>query len=105
MGRMSHHLSSFSAVAARVALTLACAAAATAACTTQSGRALPTARPAVVASTIRTGPGRKKVLAKRPPQLLLAEDGTHCDVGPDVFRHTDVGAFYYCPDWREEPAP
>jgi len=56
-------------------------------------------------STARTGPGRKKVVAKRPPALLLAEDGTGCDVAPDRFRDTAIGALVDCHDWRAEPAP
>ena len=56
-------------------------------------------------TTVRTGPGVKKVVAKRPPALLLAEDGTGCDVAPDHFRGTAVGALVDCPDWRAEPNP
>ena len=54
-------------------------------------------------STNRTGPGVKKVVAKRPPYLLLAVDGSGCDVSPDRFLATAVGALFDCPDWRAEP--
>jgi hypothetical protein len=51
----------------------------------------------------RLGPGTKKVVAKRPPQLLLADDGTGCDVAPNRFRDTPVGTLVECEDWREAP--
>jgi len=54
-------------------------------------------------TNVRTGPGIKRVVAKRPPALLLAEDGTGCDVAPDRFRDTAPGALIDCPDWRAEP--
>jgi hypothetical protein len=57
----------------------------------------------VVVSGARTGPGVKKVVAKRPPERLLADDGSGCDVSPDRFRDTPVGALFDCPDWRDEP--
>jgi hypothetical protein len=59
----------------------------------------------VAAGTARTGPGVKKIVAKRPPELLLAEDGSGCDVAPDRFRDTPVGALVDCGDWRALPAP
>jgi hypothetical protein len=58
---------------------------------------------AAAVSTMRTGPGVKKVVAKRPPELLLAADGSGCDVSPERFRDTPVGALLDCPDWRAEP--
>ena len=51
----------------------------------------------------RTGPGTKQIVAKRPPSLLLAADGTGCDVSPDRFRDTKSGDLVDCPDWRAEP--
>jgi hypothetical protein len=57
----------------------------------------------VAVRSTRLGPGTKKVVAKRAPQLLLAEDGTGCDVAPDRFRDTPVGALVQCEDWREAP--
>ena len=54
-------------------------------------------------TNVRTGPGMKRVVAKRPPALLLAEDGTGCDVAPARFRDTAVGTLLDCPDWRAEP--
>jgi hypothetical protein len=41
----------------------------------------------------------KKVVAKRPPEALLAEDGTMCRVAPDRFRDTAEGALVHC-NWQ-----
>jgi hypothetical protein len=57
----------------------------------------------VGATTVRTGPGTKQIVAKRPPSLLLAGDGTGCDVSPDRFRDTKEGDLVSCPDWRADP--
>jgi hypothetical protein len=55
------------------------------------------------ASNIHTGPGMKRVVAKRPPATLLASDGSGCDVSPDRFKGTAVGDLVDCPDWRADP--
>jgi len=76
---------------------------AAAGCTGQVGaRAGGVALPTVGAGA-RTGPGVKRVAAKQPPSLLLAADGTGCDVSPDRFRDTAVGDMVNCPDWRADP--
>ena len=79
---------------------LACGALATC---SPGGFRLGGAGPGIGVTNIRTGPGIKRVATKRPPSLLLAEDGTGCDVSPDRFRDTDVGDLFDCPDWRADP--
>jgi hypothetical protein len=41
----------------------------------------------------------KQVVAKRPPEALLAEDGTMCRVAPDRFKDTAEGTLVYC-NWQ-----
>jgi hypothetical protein len=54
----------------------------------------------VGATNVRTGPGTKEIVAKRAPSLLLAGDGTGCDVSPTLYREARVGELFQCPDWR-----
>ena len=54
----------------------------------------------VGATNMRSGPGTKEIVAKRPPSLLLAGDGTGCDVSPVLYRDARVGELFQCPDWR-----
>ena len=53
----------------------------------------------IVARSDRTGWYIKKVMAKEPPETLLAEDGTICRVAPDRFRATPVGTALRC-NWQ-----
>ncbi|MGI8496263.1 MAG: hypothetical protein ACR2OG_01590 [Gemmatimonadaceae bacterium] len=41
----------------------------------------------------------KEVVHKQEPHTLLARDGTFCDVSPDRFKDTPVGAKLQC-EWR-----
>ncbi|MDQ6885687.1 MAG: hypothetical protein M3068_00195 [Gemmatimonadota bacterium] len=41
----------------------------------------------------------KEVVTKQEPHTLLALDGTFCDVSPDRFKDTRVGARVQC-EWR-----
>lgn len=41
----------------------------------------------------------KKVMAKEPPETLLAEDGTICRVAPERFRSTSIGTLVRC-NWQ-----
>ena len=47
----------------------------------------------------RLGWYTKKVIAKRPPEALIASDGTICRVAPDRFADTRVGAAVHC-NWQ-----
>lgn len=47
----------------------------------------------------RLGWYTKKVVAKRAPETLLADDGTICRVAPDRFRDTATGTAVYC-NWQ-----
>ena len=53
----------------------------------------------VIARSDRTGWYIKKVVAKDPPDALLADDGTICRVAPDRFRTTTVGTAMRC-NWQ-----
>ncbi len=53
----------------------------------------------IVVRSDRTGWYVKKVIAKDPPETLLAEDGTICRVSRERFRTTDVGALLRC-NWQ-----
>ena len=53
----------------------------------------------VVVRTDATGWRTKNVVAKRPPEALLADDGTMCRVAPDRFRDTAEGTAVYC-NWQ-----
>jgi hypothetical protein len=49
----------------------------------------------------RTGDGgvretKKKVVAKEEPQMLVANDRTHCSVDPEQYRQTAVGDEVAC---------
>ena len=50
----------------------------------------------VVVKSDQIGWYTKKVVTKRPPEVLLAEDGTICRVAPDRFAGTANGALVYC---------
>lgn len=52
-----------------------------------------------VVKSARLGWYTKKVVAKRAPETLLAEDGTICRVAPDRFRATGTGTAAYC-NWQ-----
>jgi hypothetical protein len=52
-----------------------------------------------VVKSARLGWYTKKVVAKRTPETLLAEDGTICRVAPDRFSNTATGAAVYC-NWQ-----
>ena len=65
----------------------------------QTGAALPTAGTRSGAAPLAT----KRVRAKRPPATLLAEDGTVCEMAPEAFEHTAVGAMVRCA-WMRDPA-
>jgi hypothetical protein len=49
--------------------------------------------------TGNTGWLTKKVVSKKPPEALMAEDGTVCRVSPDRFRDTAVGTLLPC-NWQ-----
>ena len=53
----------------------------------------------IVMRSDRTGWYIKKVIAKDPPETLLAEDGTICRVARERFRTTDVGTPMRC-NWQ-----
>ena len=53
----------------------------------------------IVVRSDRTGWYLKKVIAKDPPETLLAEDGTICRVSPGVFRATAIGTAMRC-NWQ-----
>ncbi len=53
----------------------------------------------VLVKSARLGWYTKKVVAKRAPETLLAEDGTVCRVAPDRFNATATGAAVYC-NWQ-----
>jgi hypothetical protein len=59
----------------------------------------PGARGGVAVKSARLGWYTKKVVAKRAPETLLAEDGTVCRVAPDRFNATKIGAAVYC-NWQ-----
>jgi hypothetical protein len=59
----------------------------------------PGQRGGVTVKSARLGWYTKKVVAKRAPETLLADDGTICRVAPDRFRATDTGAAVYC-NWQ-----
>jgi hypothetical protein len=52
-----------------------------------------------VVKSARLGLYSKKVVAKRAPETLVAEDGTICRVAPDRFSGTDAGTAVYC-NWQ-----
>jgi hypothetical protein len=52
-----------------------------------------------VVKSARLGWYTKKVVAKNPPETLLAEDGTVCRVAPDRYRDTAIGTAVYC-NWQ-----
>jgi hypothetical protein len=52
-----------------------------------------------IVKSARLGWYTKKVVAKRAPETLLAEDGTICRVAPDRFGSTAAGAAVYC-NWQ-----
>lgn len=49
-----------------------------------------------VVKSARLGLYTKKVVAKRAPETLVAEDGTICRVAPDRFNATEAGTAVYC---------
>jgi hypothetical protein len=53
----------------------------------------------IVVRSERTGWYIKKVVAKDPPEMLLADDGTICRVSPDRYRGTAVGTAVRC-NWQ-----
>ena len=53
----------------------------------------------IIVRSDRTGWYIKKVMAKDPPETLLAEDGTICRVAPERFRSTPVGTALRC-NWQ-----
>ena len=53
----------------------------------------------IVVRSDRTGWYLKKVIAKEPPETLLAEDGTICRVDASRFRATAVGTALRC-NWQ-----
>ena len=53
----------------------------------------------IVMRSDRTGWYIKKVVAKDPPESLLADDGTICRVEPTRFRSTTVGTAMRC-NWQ-----
>lgn len=53
----------------------------------------------VIVRSDRTGWYLKKVVAKDPPETLLAEDGTICRVSPERYRATAVGTALRC-NWQ-----
>lgn len=58
------------------------------------------ARPGgVVVNSANTGWATKKVVTKKPPEALMALDGTICRVSPDRFKDTAVGALVPC-NWQ-----
>lgn len=59
----------------------------------------PAPRGGVAVKSARLGWYTKKVVAKRAPETLLADDGTICRVAPDRFSATDPGAAVYC-NWQ-----
>ena len=50
-------------------------------------------------TSARIGWYTKKVMTKREPETLLAEDGTICRVSPDRFRATKSGSAVLC-NWQ-----
>jgi hypothetical protein len=52
-----------------------------------------------VVKSARLGLYTKKVVAKRAPETLVAEDGTICRVAPDRFSATEAGTAVYC-NWQ-----
>ena len=53
----------------------------------------------VTVTSARIGWYTKKVMTKREPETLLAEDGTICRVSPDRFRATKSGSAVLC-NWQ-----
>ena len=53
----------------------------------------------IVMKADRLGWYTKKVVTRRPPETLFAEDGTICRLSPERFRNTKVGALLYC-NWQ-----
>ena len=53
----------------------------------------------VTVKSARLGWYTKKVITKREPETLLAEDGTICRVSPDRFRATKSGSAVLC-NWQ-----
>ena len=53
----------------------------------------------IVVRSDRTGWYLKRVVAKDPPETLLAEDGTICRVSPERYRATAVGTALRC-NWQ-----
>ena len=53
----------------------------------------------VQAGNVSRGVMSKRVTAKRPPDTLVAADGTSCRVSAERFRDAENGALAYC-DWR-----
>ncbi len=83
----------------RLALVAVACAAAAGACVPNRARIGPGG---VVVSSSRAGWARKKVITKQPPARLLSEDGTGCDVAPDLYGGISVGDVVNC-NWREIP--
>ncbi len=54
---------------------------------------------AVVSTTAKTGWHRKKVMTKRAPEALLADDATLCRVSAERFKATKIGDMIYC-NWQ-----
>jgi hypothetical protein len=50
-------------------------------------------------TSARLGLYTKKVVTKREPDTLIAEDGTICRVSAERYRETRVGAAAYC-NWQ-----
>jgi hypothetical protein len=53
----------------------------------------------VVVTSGQRGWYTKKVVTKRAPETLFAEDGTICRVAPDRFAHTAAGDMVNC-NWQ-----
>ena len=53
----------------------------------------------VTTTTANTGWRTKKVVDKKAPEALMADDGTICRVAPDRFKDTKVGTLVRC-NWQ-----
>jgi hypothetical protein len=62
-------------------------------------RYIESTRDGVTARSAKLGLYTKEIVAKQPPETLVAADATICRVSPDVYRNSAEHTLVYC-NWQ-----